>query len=186
MKAIIVTLLIFFLFINNNYCTVFYFSSSVSGSTTDPYCSTTHAVSIKWTVSELNNDYFTILQTMDPDWNTWWPTSGNINGCGTCASHDYVYIDNGPFIEGVKYYYKIQAVGNWGSIIVSGDLSGTPLMFPVPHSKDWKKQTTDNILIGSTSSNRNDYTWHEESNIMQGVRLNLIPPEKVPISKIIR
>ncbi len=46
---------------------------------------------------------------------------------------------------------------------------------------DWKRQTTHLVAIASTSNNPDDYSWNEETNIMQGVIIDIIPSERVPV-----
>ncbi len=178
-KIIIIFFIIFGIF-NNAFSIVVYIYSDAIPITTDTYCGTTKAVKIKWRANQWNNKYFTVIRTTDPNWNWWYTVSPRFDGCGTCSARSFEFIDYGPFDEGVYYYYKIEAVSNSPNY-TRHEPDGSPILFPVQPCKDWKKQTTDNILIGETSPDRNAYTWHEENNIIQGVRLNLILPEKVPI-----
>ena len=174
-----IILLLFFVFVqNDSYCTVFMLSHYVTQNYYQQECEIVYFAKIDWTVNEINNDYFEIRRTTDPDWNSWTTISGQINGCGWCASQSYTYIDNGPFSTGVTYYYRLKAVGGWGQVKLM-DLG--QVSFPEPISKDWKNQTTAYIIESSTPSNPYNYNWHEVSNIIQGVHINLIPAEKVPI-----
>lgn len=178
-KIVIVFFIILSIY-NNALGVVIYIYSYCEAISTDTYCGSTKAVKIKWRADQWNNNYFTVLRTTDSNWNWWNTVSSRFDGCGTCSAQSFEFIDYGHFDEGVYYYYKIEAVSNSGNY-TKHKPDGSPIIFPVQHCKDWKKQTTDNILIGETTPDRNAYVWHEESNIIQGVRSNLIPPEKVPI-----
>jgi len=46
---------------------------------------------------------------------------------------------------------------------------------------DWKSQTTGFVVVGYTSNNPDDYIWSELLNVSQGVHINVLPAEKVPI-----
>ena len=41
-------------------------------------------------------------------------------------------------------------------------------------SMDWKHQSVGYVIEGYTSNNEFDYVWYEESNITQGVHINII------------
>jgi len=48
-------------------------------------------------------------------------------------------------------------------------------------SMDWKHQSVGYVIEGYTSNNEFDYVWYEESNITQGVHINIIAAEKIPV-----
>jgi hypothetical protein len=48
-------------------------------------------------------------------------------------------------------------------------------------SLDWKSQTVGFVVEGYTSNNPNDYVWNELLNISQGVHINVLSAQRVPI-----
>ena len=143
-------------------------------------CPRIEYVIIFWSpFAEVNNDWFRVERTTDPSWSFAQVISGEINSCGTCGGNDYSFADNGPFINGVTYYYRVKALSNSGNY---SDHDIGQINFPVLQAVDWKSQVTNEVNIGSTSNNPNDYVWTEESsNITQGVTINLTPTEIMPI-----
>ena len=128
------------------------------------------------TVTEVRNDYFIVYRSTDN--NNWVPVSGQINSCGSCIDHYYDFWDNLFPVPGVEYYYKVVATSTWGN---TNTLNLGSYFLPIPTSNDWSSQVANSVIIGSSSNNINDYNWSEQSNTIQGVSINLIPTEVMPI-----
>jgi hypothetical protein len=142
-------------------------------------------VQIYWTTDlEINTDWFQVLRTTDanavshPDQVSGTGIGSRINACGTCSGHSYSQNDVGPFIPGTVYYYIIQ-------VLSSNIITGPTYTYyyictftdPVPVSVDWKAQVTDYVDISSTPSTPSSYVWGQESNIIEGAGVNVLPTE---------
>lgn len=128
---------------------------------------------------EFNNDEFDFQRSLDPNFASATFIGSSVNGCGTCGSNTYFIYDYGPFNPGEVWYYRVRALSN--SINYTYENLGSYTTPPAPSAPDWKYQVTTNVLISSTSSNPNAYTWHAEQSLMQGCGISLLPTELVEI-----
>jgi hypothetical protein len=141
-------------------------------------CGNPYSVSITWsTQTELSNAYFYVQRSADGT--NFYDIGNKINGCGTtnCFSlRQYASIDNNPLFGTSFYRIRAFEIGGANSFNVAKSVNAT-----TPISSDWKYQVTGYVEIASTPNTSANYSWHEESNNLQGVHINVIPTEKTAI-----
>jgi hypothetical protein len=115
---------------------------------------------LKWsTVSEINNDFFTVEHSKDVEI---WLAIGTVDGAGNSNSNmNYNFTDNEPY-DGSTYYRLRQTDFNgkaeYSEIIAlsrNGDTNSTIKVFPNPFSQTFCVQLNNNSTMDNTAEIRN-------------------------------